>query len=248
VPPPPPAPPRSLPPLAWTAIIGAAVLALAIVVLLAFQLAVLTDSRKHIVAQDAKIARLYDAARPVVDQAEPLAREAKPLLRQAGPFVGHLRRALGTLDRYGPDLGQAATAVPPLLRATEALADGALPLVRGLDAAGLPRVAASADAVLGSLLEGGRLVGVLDATGQILARVRAEDLISRSAHAARVTPRRMRRLVRIQRRTLRVQLQSRDIQAQTLAEMRRAVAAVESIDRKTGGRFPPTPAAAATGR
>jgi hypothetical protein len=111
----------------------------------------------------------------------------------------------------------------------------------------MPRVVTSADAVLGSLLQGGRLVGVLDATDQMLAQVRADDLIARSAYAARVTPRRIRRLLRVQRRTLRVQLQSREIQAQTLETLRLALAAIESIDRKTGGRFPPAPAAGAAG-
>src|SRR4051794_30311217 len=49
-----PTPQRQLPPLAWAGIIGAVVLLVVLVGLLALQLAVLTDSRKHIKAQDAK--------------------------------------------------------------------------------------------------------------------------------------------------------------------------------------------------
>jgi hypothetical protein len=243
------APARGLPALAWVGIVGGIVLIAVLVTLIALQLAVLTDSREHIRSQDAKITRLYDAARPALEDAAPAARkllrDARPVVRQAGPFVHELRHGLRTLRASGPSLADAASAVPPLLHATTALADGALPLVRGLDAAGLPGVVGDADAVLGSLLYRGRLVRVLDATDAVLAEIQSQNLIARAAR----TPRLIRRLLRIQRTTLRVQTRTLRVQQESLAVQRttrdygrRAAEAAESIDRKTGGQVPPTPA------
>jgi hypothetical protein len=200
-----------------------------LVTLLALQLAVLTDSREHIRSQDAKITRLYDAARPAVEDAAPAARkllrDARPVVRQAGPFVHELRHGLRALRARGPSIADAASAVPPLLHATTALADGALPLVRGLDAAGLPEVVTDADAVLG--------------------QVQAYDLVARAASTPDLIRRLLRvqvKTLRVQRRTLRVQQASLAVQRTTRDYGRRAAEAAESIDRKTGGQLPPPPA------
>jgi hypothetical protein len=178
----------------------------------------------------------------VVNDAEPLARRVKPLLRETGSFVGDLRSGLRSLRRAGPAIETAAEAVPPLLRATTALADGTLPLVRGLRAADTPGVIAAAGSVLDSLLAGDRLVRVIDATDATLAQIQAEDLIGTTARAARSTPRLMRRLLRVQQETLRVQRRSFGVQRTTLDYVRRATAAAESLDRKTGGQLPPVAA------
>src|SRR5215212_2228399 len=96
-------------PLAWAGILGGALMAVVIVALLAIQLAVLTDSRKHIRSQDAKVTALYNGARGALGEARPLAQNAKPLARQAS-------RTLSAVNAAQPDLVDAANAVPPLLR------------------------------------------------------------------------------------------------------------------------------------
>jgi hypothetical protein len=217
-------PQRGLPPLAWAGIFGGVFLALALVVLLAVQLAVLTDSREHIRSQDAKITRLYEAAGPAVDEARPLAREARPLLARA-------RSGLRALRRQGGTLADAAYAVPRLMRAGEALAAETLPLVRALQDAGLAQTVVDADALIHT-------------SGELLRQISAEDLVAVAARSARLAPRILhiqRRLLKVQKATLTVQRQTRGIQAQTLQVQLRALAGIESIDRKTGGRVPPAP-------
>src|SRR4051794_40507676 len=94
LPSPPPPQQGSLPPLAWAAIVGGAVLAVVVVALLASQLAVLSDSREHIRAQDAKITALFEAGRPALREAR---REARPLLRDARSLVRVARTVLRSL-------------------------------------------------------------------------------------------------------------------------------------------------------
>jgi hypothetical protein len=205
--------------------VGGVVLMALLVTLLALQLAVLTDSRKHIKAQDAKITKLYEAAQPALDDAE-------PLVRQAGPFVEDLRAGLRSLRGSGPELAAAVDAVPPLLRATVAIADETLPLVRGLSGADVAHVVGHAHTTL-------------DSAEAMLTQVRAQNLIEDAARSARLTPeivRLQQRLLRVQLATLRTQRRSRRIQAETLEVQRQALVAIESIDRKTGGPVPaPTP-------
>lgn len=222
---------RSLPPLAWAGIFGGVLLAFVLVALLAIQLGVLADSRDHIESQDRKISALYRGAQPAVHQAEPLVRAARPLVLGAVPLVRAARTALTALDGSRALLGDAAAALPPLMRVTQALAANALPLVHDLQAAGAAHVVAGAD--------------------DLLAQLRAQDLIARASRSAALTPelvRLQRRLLAIQMTTLRVQRQSRAIQQRTLEVQLRALAAIESLDRKTGGRFPPVPAARTPGR
>jgi hypothetical protein len=109
------------------------------VTLLAIQLAVLKDSREHIRSQDAKVTALYNGARGALDDAQPVASQAAPLARQA-------RRTLSAVSASRGDIVDAAVAIPPLLRATGALADNALPLlalVRDTDL--VQKAAAAAD-------------------------------------------------------------------------------------------------------
>jgi hypothetical protein len=86
----------------------------------------------------------------------------------------------------------------------------------------------------------------LDSAEAMLTQVRAQNLIDDAARSARLTPeivRLQQRLLRVQLATLRTQRRSRRIQAETLEVQRQALVAIESIDRKTGGRVPPTVAA-----
>jgi hypothetical protein len=254
-----PAPPqdRQLPPLAWAGIIGGVLLALVLVTLLAIQLAVLRDSQKHIQAQDAKITALVEAgrpalrdARPALQEAAPLLRAARPLVRAGEPLVVEARAALRSFGVTGTELSSAARTLPPLLGTAEALASAAIPLVRQLDAAALPRVLVGADVLIGSLLHRGRLVRVLDATDATLAEVRSENLIAYAARGARLAPTGiylLRRLLRVQKATLRTQRRSLSVQATTLDVQREALVHIRSIDRKTGGTVPPTPVAAPAG-
>jgi hypothetical protein len=203
-----------LPPLAWTVLIGAGLLLVLLVVGIGIQIAILKDSREHIAAQDAKLALVVSKVR----EAEPTARAAAPLIRQAAPLVRKVSRAIGPLTRSGGSLATATENLPRLIRTTQALAAVALPALSDVRRA--------------------NLVGALEATNQMLAQVRAEDLIGVTARAARRTPRLMRRLLRIQLITLTTQKRSLETQLETLDIQRQALVHIESIDRKTGGPAP----------
>lgn len=222
----------TLPPLAWAAIFGAGLLLVLMVAGIGAQLVILKDSRDHIRAQDAKLALALSTAREAAPEARRAARDVLPLLNDARPVVKQLSRAIGPLTRSGDDLATATENLPRLIRTSQALASVALPV--------LDRLAILADAALYRA----RLVHALDATNEMLDRVRAEDLIRLSARAARNAP----QIVRLQRRTVRVQLASlmtqRDqlrAQLETLAIQREALVHIRSIDRKSGPP-PPTPA------
>jgi hypothetical protein len=240
VPPAPPSTPaRALPPLAWVGIVAAVVLIATLVTLLALQLAVLADSRAHIRSQDAKITALYEAARPAARELRPLARGARPALRDGVALISDLRGGLESLREAGPTVTAAVSAVPRIRDVTTALADGTLPLVREIRASGL---IGDAESTLAEIRASG-LIGDAEST---LAEIRAEDLVGVTARAARDAPPLVRRLIRIQldtltvqRHSLRVQRKTLHIQRDLLGYIKRATAAVESIDRKTGGTFPP---------
>jgi hypothetical protein len=77
----------SLPSAGRLALLGAGLLMVAMVVLLVAQLAILRDSREHIVAQDRKIDRIVKGTGPVLDEVEPVADDARELLRAATPLA-----------------------------------------------------------------------------------------------------------------------------------------------------------------
>jgi hypothetical protein len=170
-------------PLAWAGIIGAILFALTMVTLLAIQLAVLKDSREHIRSQDAKVTALYNGARDALDDAQPVANQAAPLARQA-------RRTLSAVNASRGPIVDAAIAIPPLLRATGALTDNALPLLALLRDTDLVRKAAAAADLAPSVL----------AIQQRLLRVQLRTL-------------------KTQRASLRTQLATLEIQRQALTHI-----------------------------
>jgi hypothetical protein len=121
-----------------------------------------------------------------------------------------------------------------------------VPLVRELQAAGIGSFVDGADSVVGTLLHRARLARLLDGTDVLLTQLRDTRLIERAAESADLAPRVLklqRRLLRVQKATLTVQRRTLEAQLTGVIIQRRALAATESIDRKTGGRFPPTAAA-----
>jgi hypothetical protein len=196
-------------------LIVAGVLLVLLVAGIAVQIAILQDSRDHIQAQDAKATLLLRRA----EQAAPATKDAVPLIRDARPLVRKLGRAIGPLLGSGSSLAAATEDVPTLVRTVQVLAAAALPVFADRD----------------------RLARTLDATNDLLAEVRAENLVEVSARAGRSTPRLMRRLLRIQLATLETQKRSLETQLKTLGIQRQALTHIESIDRKTGGTVPPGP-------
>jgi hypothetical protein len=194
---------RPLHPLAWAGIVGGGLIGLATVAIMSVQLAVLKDSREHIRSQDAKVTALYDGARGALRDAAPAVDRVRPLARQA-------RTLLGALNGSRAELGDAATAIPPLLRATQALADAGLPLVADTRA----------------------LLGHLAASDVIDKAARAADLMPEVIGI-------QQRLLRVQLATLGTQRASLRTQLTTLEIQRQALTHIENIDRKTGGQVPP---------
>jgi hypothetical protein len=218
----------TLPPLAWAGLFGAGFMLLLLVVGIAALIVILQDSRNHIRSQDAKLALAVRTARDAAPQAEQAANDVLPLLNDARPVVRKVSRAIGPLTRSGDTLATATEDLPRLIRTAQALAAVALP-------------------VLSDLGYRARLVRALDSTNEMLDKVRAEDLIRLAAHAARDAP----EIVRLQRRTVRVQLASLETQRlqlkaqlETLDIQREALVHIRSIDQKTGGTAPATPTAA----
>jgi hypothetical protein len=217
----------SLPAAGKLVLVGAGVLLVALVVLLAAMLSVLSDSREHIVAQDRKINRIVKGADPVLGQVQPVAKDARALIKQGTPFVRDLRATLIPLlrDLRGAQLRSAAQVVARLAGSLDQngrlvqFVDLGSDLVRGLrDSEFIPRTLRAADVVPEMKL-------ILAQTLDVQRRTLSTQL----------------RTLRIQRRTFRLQRQSRNIQQTTLAIQREALVHIRSIDRKTGGTAPPLP-------
>jgi hypothetical protein len=190
---------------------------LAMLALLAVQLGVLLDSRKHIAAQDAKINRLTHGVAPALREAGPLARDARGLVRRSGPLVEQVRTGLVPLLQQLGD-GELAAVV-----------DETAQLAREMNAGHrLVRLVDSGDALLRAVSEG-------DYLGRTL---RAADLAPFIARILAETLRVQRATLAVQRRTLVIQRRSARIQSRTLAIQREALVHIRSIDRKTGGSLP----------
>jgi hypothetical protein len=195
---------------------------------------ILKDSRDHIRAQDAKTAVLLDK----VHAATPTARQAAPLIDEARPVVHKLGGQIGPVAKAVSATATATERLPALVRVSENLAETAFPVLADLRRVNLTRVLLATGTVADELLYRDRLTRALDSTNRLLAEVQAQDLVGVSAHAARVTPRLVRRLLRVQLATLDVQRRSLETQDTTLAILRQALVSIKSIDRKTGGTVP----------
>jgi chromosome segregation ATPase len=207
----------TLHPLAYTAIAGAGLLLVLLVVGIGMIVVILKDSRDHIAAQDKKTAVLLQK----VQAAQPTAKQVPALLDQARPVVRSLGRAIGPVRRAISATSLATEHLPTLVRAADAIA----------------RVV---------LEHRDPLADALDSTNRLLAEIRQQNLVAVSAEAARETPPLVRELLRIQvatletqKRSLRAQKRSLRTQLTTLAIQREALVHIRSIDRKTGGTVPP---------
>lgn len=208
---------RSLPTSAWLLLIGAGVVLVAMLSLLALQLGVLTDSRRHIAAQDRKITRLMKGSEPVIDDARPvvgdigdLVHAAAPVVRGARPFVAALRQ----LDPIGIGATLAVAG-----RLAGRLSEGDR-LVRAVD-------------------ESTALIDALGRAGFVGRTLRAADLVPYMARILRRTLEVQRTTLMVQRDTRAIQRRSLRVQLTTLAIQREALRHIRSIDRKTGGQVPP---------
>jgi hypothetical protein len=224
----------TLPPLAWAGLIGAGLMLLLLVIGIATLIVILKDSRDHIRAQDAKTAVLVQkvrAAQPTAEQVAPLIGEARPVVRKIG-------KAVGPLSRSGAAIAAAVERLPRVARAVQAIASVVVPVLADVGRVNVARVLNASSTVAAALLERDRLVRALDSTNELLAQVRAHDLVSVSADAARQTPSLLRELLRVQRLTLETQKGTLETQLATLDIQRQALTHIESIDRKTGGTVP----------
>jgi hypothetical protein len=216
-------------------LIGAGLMLVLLVVGIAVLIVILKDSRDHIRAQDAKTAMLLKGLRA----ATPTARQVPPLIDEVRPVV----RALGhALPRGSEALGataEAAKRLPGLIRTTEGLARLSVPVLSSLGQVNLARILLAGGTVADALLYRDRFSRAIDETNHLLAEVRDENLIPVAADAARETPSLIRRLLRIQLKTLKTQRASLGSQRRTLEIQREALVHIESIDRKTGGPLPP---------
>jgi hypothetical protein len=126
----------TLPPLAYTALIGLGLLLVLMTVGIAILVVILKDSRDHIRAQDKKTAVLLQK----VQAAQPTASQVPELLDQARPVVRRLGRAVGPVQDAITSTAEATERLPMLVRATEALAREGIPVLSDIRAADLARV------------------------------------------------------------------------------------------------------------
>jgi hypothetical protein len=237
MPPPQPTQPRvrtTLHPLAVVGMIGAGLMLVLLVVGIGILIAILQDSRDHIRAQDAKTAVLLSKIRA----ATPAARQVPPLIGEARPVVRSLGRAIGPLRKATSATATATERLPALVSVTQTLARLGVPVLSDLGRVDLARVLLAGGTVADALLYRDRLTSALDSTNRLLAEVRAQNLVTLSARAARETPALMRRLLRVQLATLASQRTSLRTQLTTLEIQRQALVSIKSIDRKTGGTVP----------
>jgi hypothetical protein len=117
-------------PLAYLAGIFAAVVLTTMVVLLVVQLTVLTDQRRLLESQEAKITRLDDGTQPLLRDAAPAVDEAQPLLHRVRTL---LRPAADSLE----SVSVAADELPPVLQGVDVLVAHAIPLLQSLERAEL---------------------------------------------------------------------------------------------------------------
>jgi hypothetical protein len=240
----------TLPPLAWALLFSLGLLLVLIAAGMATLVVILQDSRDHIRAQDAKTAVLLSEAQAAKPTASALARAAGPLVRDAAPLMRDARHAFAPLGDSTAALASSTTRIPALVREVEALVFTGVPVLSEVGRANLPAVLGAVGAVTDQLLERSRLTRVIDAAQVLLTEVRAEHLVPLAARAGRQSVHvaaLLRELLRVQRATLRSQRASLATQLTTLDVQRQALAAINSIDRKTGGRLPPRPTATGNG-
>ena len=233
-----------LSPLGYLAAIGAAVLLLTMVGLLIAQLAILSDSREHIQAQDHKIATLQG-------EGEKAAREARPALEQVEPLLRRARTLLTPAGASFESVTEAADAVPRLAAGADVLLTEAIPLLQALNATDAPGAIAATGHLARALGENDRAVRALDATNRVLAAVESEDLIPRSSRALTRFEDLLVDIAQIQRRTLRTQklslrTQRRQVNLtfESIRIQRELLEHTRSIDRKTpplSAATPPAP-------
>lgn len=220
----------SLPPAAWFALLFAGLLLTGMVVLLTFQLGELRTSRERIDSLDAK-------AESLANQATPLLEGAQPLVQQAGGLADRLARS-------SDDLRAALRLAPVLDRAARVVTDEASPVLRQLTQVDLVATLGAIRIIATDLISGDRLNRLIDDTQAMLAAVERRGLLGDAERAAVSTirlERLQRRLLSLQRRSLAVQKDSRRVQRRSRVIQRETLKHVRSLDRKTGGTFPPPP-------
>jgi hypothetical protein len=229
-------PPRTPPGLIAALIVGGLML-LAMIVLLALTLGVLSDSRSHIEAQDAKVTRLLELSKPSLQEAKPLAAEAKPVLRQAEPLVRAASRALPGIKEASRDGAFVLDRLPVFMQAGQALFHEASPALDAIAQSQLGPSLAAVRTLAAQMLEGDRLAATLDSARALTDRVSALDLPGRAVRSAH----RLARLLNVQVRAYRKQKNTLSILRQSLRIQQETLRHVRSLDTKTGGTLPPVP-------
>jgi hypothetical protein len=183
-------------PLAYLAGIVAGVLLLTMIGLLIAQLAVLQDSRGHIEAQDHKISSLQA-------QAEPLLRESRPVVRQTERLLRRAPSVLGPAGRSLDSLADAAGTIPRLAAGADLLLGESIPLLQALNASDAPGAIAALGRLADDLAANDRTVRLVDSANRTLDEIARLRLVARTSEALPRLDRRVRELLRLQRRTLR---------------------------------------------
>jgi ABC-type transporter Mla subunit MlaD len=193
-----------------SALIGGGALLTTMVILIALTLHEISASRDHIASQDEKLSVLLESSDPVLDEVAPLARDAQPLLDAAAPLTDDLAAAASLAAGAGRTLEPTIDRLPPIAVMTQALLSDLGPAIQ----------------TLGPTLGAARL---------LLTRAEESDLLGRALRSFE----RLRRILRIQRQTLSLQRRLLSVQRRGVRVQRRSPDHVRSLDRKTGGEFPP---------
>jgi hypothetical protein len=214
-------------------ILGGLIL-LAMTVLLALMLGVLSDSRSHIRDTDTKVQRLYRLSRPGLREAGPLADEARSALTQVQPFLRSISGSGPALRSFAGNAESLAADGSSFLRGGAAVFSEGGQILQSLQVANLAPAVLTAGHLLGELESGDRLVRALDATTSLAESASSLGLPSKAVRSSR----RLKLLLDVQRRAYDVQRKNLQILQRSLEIQKRTLAHTRSIDEKTGGNLP----------
>ena len=195
------------------------------------QLLVLQDSNDRIHAQDDKIGDLRSEVDPILDTLQPLLGDTRPLVREARALTEPFNRTAGDLSAAAETAPQVAAAVRTLVGESLPVVETlrlAVPEIRGV----LPELEALLPELRAVLPQ---LRTLLPQASQFLDEAERRAFLRRADAAVSAAL----ELESLQSRSLKLQTQQIGILRETLGIQREALEHIESIDRKTGGQFPP---------
>jgi hypothetical protein len=218
-------------------LVGGAIAAVTIIVLLVVMVGELKSARDNIQSTDRKATLLLQRADPIFQLTQGLEEQAAPTARRADRLLTQAGDVLGPLAPVGTELATLLDILPPAIFGGRDLIGEALPLLNDLNASELPFALSAGGTLAAQLLDQARLIRLIGKSDAFLDEVSRRGLLARAVKSVV----RLRQLLRVQRRTFGTQRQTLAIQRIILDVQRKALRHVRNLDQKTGGDLTPQP-------